>query len=117
MKLLEIVKTLNASVLSGSEHLHRDISNCGASDLMSEILSSLSENSLLLTGLTTVQTIRTALIAGIGAVVFVRGKIPSADAVEMARKEGLPLLATDLTLFASCGKLHGKGMRGLDGTI
>jgi predicted transcriptional regulator len=117
MKLYQIVEILNASVLTGNDHLHRDISNCGASDLMSEILSSLSEHSLLLTGLTTVQTIRTALIAGIGAVVFVRGKTPHVDTVEMARNEGLPLLATDLTLFASCGKLYGNGMRGLDGTI
>ena len=117
MKLYEIVDILNASVLTGSEHLHRDISNCGASDLMSEILYSISENSLLLTGLNTVQTIRTALIAGIGAVVFVRGKIPNVDTIEMARNEGLPLFATALTLFVSCGKLHGKGMRGLDGTL
>ena len=117
MKLYEIVEILNATVLTGSEHLARDISNCGASDLMSEILSSLSEHSLLLTGLTTVQTFRTALIAGIGAVVFVRGKMPNADTIEMARNEGLPLLATELTLFASCGKLYGNGMRGLDGAI
>jgi predicted transcriptional regulator len=117
MKLYEIVEILKASVLSGSEHLHRNITNCGASDLMSDILSSHSEHSLLLTGLTNVQTIRTALIAGIGAVVFVRGKMPNADIIEMARNDGLPLLSTDLPLFVTCGKLHGSGMRGLDGTL
>lgn len=117
MKLYEIVEILNASVLTGSEHLHRDILNCGASDLMSEVLYSLSKNSLLLTGLTSVQTIRTALIAEIAAVVFVRGKTPNMDIVEMARNEGLPLLSTDLPLFVACGKLHGRGMRGLDGSL
>ena len=54
----------------GDDLLEKDIETCGASDLMSDILAGLSEGSILLTGLTTVQVIRTAMVAGVGAVIF-----------------------------------------------
>ena len=59
---------LEATVLNGSDHLEKEITTCGASDLMSDILAGLSEGCILLTGLTTVQVIRTAMVAGVGAV-------------------------------------------------
>ena len=76
MKLSQIVETLEAKVLTGNDLLETDIDTCGASDLMSDILAGLSEGCILLTGLTTVQVIRTAMVAGVGAVVFVRDKTP-----------------------------------------
>ena len=52
MKLLQIVKALEAKVLTGDDLLKKDIETCGASDLMSDILAGLSEGSILnLTGL------------------------------------------------------------------
>jgi hypothetical protein len=60
MKLSEIVDALDAKVLVGDHKLDKEINTCGASDLMSDILAGLSEGSILLTGLTTVQVIRTA---------------------------------------------------------
>ena len=94
MKLSEIVDKLDATLLTGAEMLDKDISRCGASDLMSDILAALSENSMLLTGLTTVQVIRTATVAGVGAVVFVRGKKPPREVIEMAEAQGLPLISS-----------------------
>ena len=117
MKLSEIAEILNASVLSGNEFLERDFQHVRASDLMSDILARTAENYLLLTGLVTLQTIRTALIAGISAIVIVRGKIPPEDVIQMARNEGIPLLATSFPMFVSCGRLFAKGMTGLGGTV
>jgi predicted transcriptional regulator len=92
-----------------------DILRCGASDLMSDILAGVAEGSLLLTGLATLQTIRTASIAGVGAVVFVRGKVPSAEVVELADAHGLPLVSTPCSMFVSCGRLHACQLKGLNG--
>jgi len=64
MKLSQIVETLEAKILTGDDLLEKDIDTCGASDLMSNILAGLSEGSILLTGLTAVQVIRTAMVAG-----------------------------------------------------
>ncbi len=52
MKLTEIARILDATLLVGEDKLGIDITRCGASDLMSDILAGPSEGSLLLTGLT-----------------------------------------------------------------
>lgn len=115
MKLAEIVRTLEATVLAGADKLDIDILRCGASDLMSDILAGMADGSLLLTGLTTLQAVRTASIAGVGAVVFVRGKMPAPEVVDLAEAQGLPLITTPCSMFVSCGRLHARQLTGLNG--
>ena len=115
MKLSEIIEALNGKLLTGDGFLEKDISTCGASDLMSDILAGLSEGCILLTGLTTVQVIRTALVADVGAVVFVRDKTPPVEVVELAEENQLPLISSPYSMFVSCGRLHACELTGLDG--
>ncbi|MDJ0820003.1 MAG: DRTGG domain-containing protein [Desulfobacterales bacterium] len=115
MKLSEIVEALDATILNGDDLLEKEIMTCGASDLMSDILAGLSEGCILLTGLTTVQVIRTAMVAGVGAVVFVRGKTPPQEVIDLAREQELPLISSPYSMFVSCGRLHACNLTGLDG--
>ena len=115
MKLSEIVEALDAKLLTGEDKLDKDITRCGASDLMSDVLAAVSEDCILLTGLTTVQVIRTAMVAGVGAVVFVRKKQPPQEVIEMATAQGLPLISSPYSMFVSCGRLHARNLIGLDG--
>ncbi|CAB1078145.1 FIG168740: DRTGG domain-containing protein [Olavius algarvensis Delta 1 endosymbiont] len=115
MNLSEIVDALEAKIICGEDHLSKEVTTCGASDLMSDILAGLSEGSILLTGLTTVQVIRTAMVAGVGAVVFVRGKTPPEEVIELAREQELPLISSPYSMFVSCGRLHACNLTGLDG--
>lgn len=115
MKLSEIVEVLDATVLVGEDKSDKEIKTCGASDLMSDILAGLSEGCLLLTGLTTVQVIRTAMVAGVGAVVFVRNKKPPREVIDLAQAQELPLISSPYSMFVSCGRLHACNLTGLDG--
>jgi len=115
MKLSEIAQTLDATVLSGEDKLAMDITRCGASDLMSDILAGAADGSLLVTGLTTVQAIRTASIAGVGAVVFVRGKKPPQEVIGIAAAQGMPILSSPHSMFVTCGRLHALKLTGLNG--
>ena len=115
MKLSEIVKTLDATLLVGEDKLDQDITKCAASDLMSDVLAAICEGCILLTGLTTIQVIRTAIVAEVGAVAFVRGKKPPPEVVEMAGIQGLPLISSPYSMFVSCGRLHACNLTGLDG--
>ncbi len=83
--------------------------------MMSDILAALSEDGILLTGLATVQVVNTALISGVQAIVFVRNKTPNPGVIETARQNDMPLLATPLSMFVSCGRLFEKGLTGLNG--
>jgi predicted transcriptional regulator len=114
MKINEIVEALDASLLAGKDQIEKNITKCGASDLMSDILAGLSEGCVLLTGLTTVQVIRTAIVAGVGAIVFVRGKMPPPEVLELAESQKLPLLSSPYSMFVSCGRLYACNLTGLD---
>jgi predicted transcriptional regulator len=116
MKISEIRDILKATVLVGNDHLDKTIVAAGGSDLLDDILSSLAEGSVLLTGITTEQVIQTAKVAGIVAVVFVRGKKPDENIVELARSYGLPVLLTRYSMFEASGRLYMSGLRGLEGS-
>ncbi len=115
MKLSEIIEALDGKLLTEDGFLEKDITTCGASDLMSDILAGLSEGCVLLTGLTTIQVIRTAMVANVGAVVFVRDKTPPAAVIELAEENQLPLISSPYSMFVSCGRLHACELTGLDG--
>jgi len=116
MKLSEIKNILKADVLAGETFLDRKIVSVAGADLIDDILSAVAKDSVLLTGLTTEQVLRTAKFAGVGAVIFVRGKKPDTGLVELSISYNLPLLATDYSLFVSSGRLYMNGLRGLDGS-
>jgi predicted transcriptional regulator len=116
MKLFEIKETLKATVLSGADQLDKTITGCGSADLLEDILAAASEGCVFLTGVITEQVIRTAVIARVGAVVFVRGKQPQDNVVKLAEKYNIPLLLTRDSLFIAGGKLYMQGLRGLDGS-
>ena len=115
MKLSEIVEALDATLLVGDDKLDKEINTCGGSDLMSDILAGVAEGCILLTGLTTVQVIRTAIVAGVGGVVFVRGKKPPQDVIELAEAQEVPLISSPYSMFVSCGRLYACKLTGLDG--
>ncbi|MCP3954764.1 MAG: hypothetical protein GY697_21465 [Desulfobacterales bacterium] len=116
MKLSEIQAILKAVVLSGEEHLGKTVMAAGGADLMDDVLSAVAEGSALLTGLTTEKVLRTAKIAGVIVIVFVRGKEPSDNVLQLAKSYELPVLSTKYSLFVACGRLYMNGLRGMDGS-
>ena len=112
MILEKIKKILEAEIITGARDLHMEIKmGCGC-DLMSDVLAFIKSNSLLLTGLTNPQVIRTAEMADIKAVCFIRGKKPGKETVELAKSKNIPLLLTDLPMFEACGRLYKQGLAG-----
>jgi len=112
MKLSNIQRILEAEVIVGADALEKDVKMACGSDLMSDVLSFVKSESLLLTGLTNPQVVRTAEMADLVAVCFVRGKKPDQDTITMAKAKEIPLLTTPLPMFESCGRLWKKGLPG-----
>jgi len=112
MTLSALAETLSAKVLhSSEEQLHQEVVTVAASDLMSDILARLGTPDVMLTGLATLQTVRTSAVAGIKAAVIVRGKPLEEKLIELAREEDIVLMSTDLSLFEASGRLYAAGMR------
>ncbi len=116
MKLSEVRDTLRAEVLTGEEYMDRSVFGGGGADLMEDILATVAKGAALLTGVTTEQVIRTARIAEVGAVIFVRGKRPGQKVIDMAKSYNLPVMLTEYSMFVSSGRLYMNGLRGLDGS-
>ena len=68
---------------------------------------------VLVTGLCNVQTIRTCDMANLEVVIFVRGKRPSEDMVELADENDMVLICTPYSMFKTCGILYEAGMKPL----
>jgi predicted transcriptional regulator len=111
MKLKEIAAALGCELLTPCEDTG-DITTVVASDGMSEILAFHRPDALMLTGLTNIQSVRTAVVADVHAIVYVRGKHPSAKVIELACEKGIPVLSTPLGMFESCGILYRAGLEG-----
>ncbi len=110
MKLRDVLQAIDGRLITEDADLDTEVHmGCGA-DLMSDVLAFTHAGTLLLTGLTNPQVVRTADMAGIKAIVFVRGKLPPAETVALAQEKGIPLLASRFTLYETCGKLYQAGL-------
>jgi len=112
MKLREVIGILDAEILSCEENLDIDIKSACGSDLMSDVMAYVKDSVLLLTGLVNPQVIRTAEMMDIKVVVFVRGKNPGENIIDLAKEKGISVLTTKLPMFIACGKLYNAGLTG-----
>ena len=112
MNLGEIRDILDAEVLVGNECMDIEVKGAFAADLLSDVLAFAREGTLLITGTTNPQVIRTAEMLELIGIVFARGKKPDKEAVNLARIKKVPLLSTRYIMFETCGRLFKSGLVG-----
>ncbi len=112
MYLFEIRDTLQATVLCGEDQLDREVRSACASDFMSDVLAYVKDQGLLLTGMVNPQVVRTAEMMDMKCIVFVRGKVPGPDIVELARERDIVVMRSELRMFIACGLLYSRGLAG-----
>jgi predicted transcriptional regulator len=110
MELREVLEIIEGKMISTDVDLTQEVRLGGGADLMSDLLAFGQEGMLLMTGLTNPQVVRTADMAGVAAIVFVRGKIPPPETINLASQKGIPLLASKYTMFETCGRLYKAGL-------
>ena len=90
MRLEEVITVIYGRVLTDGVVLRAEVEGgCGA-DLMSDVLASVQPHAVLLTGLCNPQVVRTAQMADVAAIVFVRGKMPGQDVIDLANEAEIP---------------------------
>lgn len=112
MKLSEVLEITGATCVAG-EHLDTvEVTHAFASDLMSDVLAMSGPGTLLITGLTTPQIIRTVQMLDLPAILVVRGKEVPPEVIDLARATGTTLLATRDIMYVASGKLYAHGLTG-----
>ena len=114
VKISKIHELLDASYLTGEAFGDRIVWSADGGELMDDVLNSSAKDCVLLTGLTTLEVVTRCVAAGVGCVVFVRGKDVAQHIVDAAEKHQLPLLSTSYPLLVACGHLYMNGLRGFD---
>ncbi len=114
MKINEIKEIVNAEIVTDFSNDNTDIKYGFASDLMSDVLALVKNDSLLITGLNNTQVIRTAEMVDLSTVLFVRGKKPCKDVINLAKENSVTVLSTEYTMFKACSLLAMNGMKGIE---
>jgi predicted transcriptional regulator len=110
LKIKEICDLLNAQVLSCEDMLDEEIESAFGSDLMSDVLTFANGRMALLTGLNNPHVIRTAEMSDIHLIIFVRGRSPSQEVIDMAKERDICILATKYIMYEACGILYKAGL-------
>ncbi|MCK9202838.1 MAG: DRTGG domain-containing protein [Bacteroidales bacterium] len=110
MKVQEVVKLINGTVMTGNKNPEVTVDVAFASDLMSDVLTIKAENLLLLTGLVNIQAIRTAEMSDISCIVFARNKNVTEEMIRLAEENGITVIESPYSLFRISGILFIAGM-------
>ena len=113
MNIADIAKILDDEILSCKERLDLKFEYAFASDLMSDVLTTHADGMLLLTGLSNLQTIRTAEMSDVQGIVVVRGKEVAPDMIELAEENDIVLFSSKNSLYKVSGILYEKGLKPL----
>ncbi len=117
MKLFEIVDLIDGIMLNDGNDMNRDFTSAYSADLLSDVLALTKGHTLLITGTVSHQVIKVAEILGITAIIFIRGKMPSAEVLETAKKKlKIPLIFTKKTMFETSGILYKNNLEPCDNT-
>ena len=110
MKLRQIASLLDADVLCGEGLLEEEAHSACGSDMMSDVLAYVKDQAVLVTGLVNPQVVRTAMMMDMRCIVFVRGKRPTADMIDLARENHIAVLVSDYRMYEACGRLYAGGL-------
>ena len=112
MKSRRIAELLDAQVLCGEDGLDGEVHSACGCDMMSDVLAFVKEQAVLITGLCNPQVVRTAEMMDMRCIVFVRGKMPPKEVVQLADDAGIVVLATTERMYVACGVLYQCGLSG-----
>ncbi len=114
MTIEQVAKILDAQFVCCEENKHNEVHSACGSDMMSDVLAYVKDQSVLITGLCNPQVVRTAEMMDMVCIVFVRGKRPSDEAIELAKQKGLVMMTTNRRMFSACGLLYSAGLKSGD---
>jgi len=110
MTIAEAAAILGCHMVCGQQNLDKPLNSACGADLMSDVLAFAKDGCILLTGMVNPHVVRTAEMLDVPCIVFVRGKKPSDDVVELAQQTGATLMTCECTLYEACGRLYKNGL-------
>ncbi|WP_010665312.1 hypothetical protein [Marinilabilia salmonicolor] len=111
MKINRLLEVLEGELVCGEQFLEKEVAWGFASDLMSDVLTLDTDKLVLVTGLNNLQTIRTAEVADIECIVFVRNKKVLPPMIAIAQEHEMVLIECRYSMFGAVARLHEAGLK------
>lgn len=111
LRLRDIVGYLEGKVITGEQFLDKNVVYGFASDLMSDVLTIDKDQLVLITGLTNIQTLRTAEMSDIRYIIFVRNKVVTEDMIEIAVDNDILIISCRFSMFKAVSILANAGLK------
>lgn len=111
MKIEQVSKLVEATIVNGTVSAEREVQYGFASDLMSDVLTVTADGVLLITGLSNAQTVRTAVMSDIHAILICRNKRVTAEMQALAEEQDVVLLSTAYSVFRAVAELYNGGLK------
>jgi predicted transcriptional regulator len=109
MKASEIAEKVGLTALN--DYTAKEIKGVYISDMVSDIITGAKADNLLVTLQTHKSLIASANLVDVAAIVFVRGKKPAEDVVELANRAEIGLFFTEMDTWSLATKLQELGVK------
>jgi predicted transcriptional regulator len=112
MYLKEVVKLLDAKVLTKDSDPELELNSAFSSDMMSHVLAYSNDKSILITALYNPQVLRTADLMGISCVIFIGRNEPAPALIKLAESLDITIIQSPYSMYVTCGILFSNGLKG-----
>jgi hypothetical protein len=112
MKLSDLATRLELKVYGGGIPLDRPVGGGYVSDLLSDVIGHGRQDDLWVTMQVHPNIVAVAVLKELAGIVLVNGRVPAAETLQRAEREGVPVLGTGLSAFELVGRLYGLGVKG-----
>ena len=111
LQIGNIAALLNARLLTPGLDVSREVEHAFSSDLMSDVLTGDYHKTVLVTGLSNLQSIRTAEMSDISEVIIGRDKEVSQDMIDLALENEIVLIKSSYSIYRISGLLYEAGIK------
>jgi hypothetical protein len=106
MELDFIVKRLNLKVRSGSQNLAVQVTGGYVGDLLSDVIANSKQGDVWITRQVHQNIVAVATLKDLAGIIVVGDNEPTAETLEKAIKEDVPLLVSGLSCFETAGRIY-----------
>jgi len=112
MTLTDLATRLELKVHTAGTPLERPVLGGYVSDLLSDVIGHGRKDDLWVTMQVHPNIVAVAVLKELAGIVLVNGREPAAETLQLAEREGMPVLGTRLGAFELVGRLYGMGLKG-----
>lgn len=99
MKVEDIIKREECTLVAGQSGINRDVKNVYLCDLLSWVMSHAKKDEAWVTVMTNINIVAVALLTEVSCIIIPEGIQVEKDTILKADKEGIPIITTNMTAY------------------